>query len=71
MRRIEGVVVLRLTIERSGTLADAAIAESSGSPVLDEAALEMVRRAVPLPPLPQGEAVERVVMLVPVTYKLG
>jgi len=71
LRRIEGVVVLRLTIERSGRLAEAAVAESSGSPLLDDAALAMARRAAPMPPLPRGEGVERVVMLVPIAFRLG
>lgn len=70
LRRIEGVVVLRLTIERDGRLAEVTVAETSGSPILDEAALEMARRAAPLPPLPQSEAVERVVMLVPIAFRL-
>lgn len=71
LRRIEGVVVLRLTIERSGRLAEAAVAESSGSPLLDDAALAMARRAAPMPPLPRGGGVERVVMLVPIAFRLG
>lgn len=71
LRRIEGVVVLRLTIERGGRLLEVAVAESSGSPLLDDAALDMARRAAPMPPLPQGEGVERVVMLVPITYRLS
>src|SRR5262245_28344772 len=47
-----GKVMLQFEIDRSGRLLKASVKESSGIADLDHAALEMLKRASPLPPPP-------------------
>ena len=51
---LEGRVVVAFTVEADGRLARVRVVESSGSELLDEAALEAVRQAAPFPPFPDG-----------------
>ncbi|MGK0674668.1 MAG: TonB family protein [Halothiobacillaceae bacterium] len=51
---LEGRVVVAFTVEADGRLAGVRVVESSGSELLDEAALEAVRKAAPFPPFPDG-----------------
>ncbi len=54
-----GTVELRVSVRSGGIAQTAELARASGHPVLDEAALEMVRRALPataIPPALQGQA---------------
>jgi protein TonB len=50
--RLAGVVVVTYRIGRDGTLLSKEVSSSSGSPVLDDAALSTVDRAAPFPPIP-------------------
>jgi len=50
--RAAGDVRVTFTVTASGGLAGVRIASSSGSPDLDKAALAIVRRAAPFPPIP-------------------
>lgn len=50
--REQGTAALRFTVDRSGKVLTYSLAKSSGFPVLDEATLEMIRLAQPLPPVP-------------------
>jgi protein TonB len=50
--RIYGTLQMTVVIDRSGTLMDAVIERSSGSPVLDRAARRIVKLAAPYPPFP-------------------
>jgi TonB family protein len=52
----EGAVMLLFTVNRRGSVTTAQIVSSSGSPVLDEEALAMIKRAQPFPPLPDRKA---------------
>lgn len=51
-KRIRGEVHVRFTVSRSGSVGSVRLARSSGSPILDKAALETVRRAAPFPAIP-------------------
>lgn len=51
-KRIRGEVHVRFTVSRSGDVSSVQVSRSSGSPVLDNAALDAVRRAAPLPSIP-------------------
>jgi protein TonB len=53
-RGIKGKVRVRFTVDRLGQVVEAEVVESSGSPILDEEAVALVRRAGPFPPLPDG-----------------
>ncbi len=69
-RAIEGRVKLELVIRREGSASPGKILQSSGHDILDEAALEMVERAAPFEPLPEELGVERLELVVPVSYTL-
>ena len=54
--RLRGEVHVAFTVTGGGGVAGARVVRSSGYPMLDEAALETVRRAAPFPPIPDGRA---------------
>jgi protein TonB len=70
LRRLEGVVTLRLVLKASGAVADVALVKGSGHDTLDEAGLGMVARARPLPAMPAEMGRERLVLTVPVRFGL-
>jgi len=51
-RRLGGQVVVSVGVRRDGTVESTRILRSSGTPVLDEGVLRMVKLAEPFPPLP-------------------
>ncbi|MBD8889925.1 energy transducer TonB [Roseibium litorale] len=51
-KRITGEVYVSFTVKQSGQLSNVSVIRSSGSDILDKAALETVRRASPFPPIP-------------------
>ncbi|MFP4327088.1 MAG: energy transducer TonB, partial [Paracoccaceae bacterium] len=53
-RGASGTVVIRITVGRDGSLRDLALARSSGSAALDDAALRAVKSARRFPPAPEG-----------------
>ncbi|MGC2855213.1 energy transducer TonB [Novispirillum sp. DQ9] len=67
-RRQEGVVEVAFTLDRDGRVLRASLRESSGHRLLDEEALEMLRRAEPLPPPPPEMAGDRIDLVVPVRF---
>ncbi|WP_422367452.1 energy transducer TonB [Pelagibius sp.] len=67
-RRQEGVVLLFIAIDREGRVLEARIEQSSGRDVLDQAALDMLERAAPLPPVPDDMPQQRLEMVVPVQF---
>lgn len=66
----EGRVVVRMRIDRAGNVRYVAIEQSAGLAVFDEAALDMIQRANPVPAVPQdypaGNLVE---FLIPISFK--
>jgi len=51
---LRGEVQVSFTVSASGGVGGIRVVSSSGSPVLDKAAVETVRRAAPFPPIPDG-----------------
>jgi periplasmic protein TonB len=51
-RRQEGTALIRFTIEAGGTLTGYHVLTTSGSQLLDEGALAVIRAAAPYPPFP-------------------
>lgn len=51
---VEGRASVAFTLDRSGQVTFVSLASSSGSTILDQATLAMVRRATPFPPMPDG-----------------
>ncbi|HVW54335.1 MAG TPA: TonB family protein [Rhizobiaceae bacterium] len=51
-RRLRGVAEVRFVVSSGGNVGGIQLVVSSGSPILDQAALEAVKRAAPFPPIP-------------------
>ncbi|WP_369812187.1 TonB family protein [Janthinobacterium sp. SUN211] len=66
----QGVVYLRCRIDRDGQVLAAAIERSSGSAALDQAALDTLQRAAPLPRIPK-ERPEPLELSIPVEFSIG
>ena len=66
----EGRAVIRMRIDRAGNVRYYAIEQSSGMAALDDAALDMIRRANPVPAVPENyPAANLVEFLIPITFK--
>jgi len=66
----QGTAVVGLSLSADGKVKDISIIESSGRDILDEAALNMVRRASPLPRAPEGLRGTARTVRVPIVFKL-
>lgn len=64
---LTGTATVTFTITASGGVGRASLAKSSGHRILDQAALDMVARAAPFPPLPAG-AGNSITITVPVRF---
>jgi protein TonB len=69
-RRQEGLVQVAFTVDQGGRVTSSRVSRSSGVPALDEAALEMVRRASPVPAPPPEIASSALRLAVPVDFSL-
>jgi protein TonB len=65
----EGHVAVRFTVDKSGRVVDAAIVSPSGSTLLDEAALGLLRQAM-LPPFPPDMTQARITITTTMRYSL-
>ncbi len=66
----QGTVTLRLQIDRTGAMRYSAIEQSSGNALIDAAALAIVRRANPMPPVPADFPPGNLIgILLPITFK--
>ncbi|MCO5072437.1 MAG: TonB family protein [Rhizobiaceae bacterium] len=66
--RDTGQAAVRFSIDPTGRVLAASLARSSGNGALDQAAIEMVRRASPVPPPPPAIARSRLTLTVPVRF---
>jgi pilus assembly protein CpaC len=64
-----GQTLLRLHVMRTGSLADAVVAQSSGLPALDRAALEAAVRQAPYPPFPSELRQQELWLDMPVLFQ--
>lgn len=64
-----GRAIVRFSILRSGAAGAVSLASSSGNSVIDQAALAMVRRAAPFPPLPREYGPPAMPLTVPVAFR--
>jgi periplasmic protein TonB len=67
-RGLQGVVSLAFTIDRHGGVVSSQIVKSSGSAVLDAEALDLIKRAAPLPPPPADIPDGDLSFLVPIRF---
>jgi protein TonB len=63
-----GVVMVHLIVRRDGRLDLLEIGKSSGYDLLDEAATNMVRKAQPLPPIPDRMHADRADGVLPIAF---
>lgn len=68
--RLQGTVQVLFAMRRDGTVLDIRIKTSSGVTILDKEAVETIRRAQPLPPIP-SELPGRLNILLPVAFDLS
>ncbi len=66
--RVRGTAVVRFKVDAKGNLLSYAIKKSSGSKVLDRAALDAVRRSAPFPEFPEGVVKKPLVVTVPFRF---
>ncbi|MBQ9394741.1 MAG: energy transducer TonB [Proteobacteria bacterium] len=69
-RRMTGTVWLLVEVRRDGSLISVEIAESSGFPMLDDAAISSVKDSVPVPPFPENITAETKKLRIPYVFKL-
>jgi periplasmic protein TonB len=67
-RGLQGVVSLVFTIDRHGGVVSSRIVKSSGSTILDAEALDLIKRAAPLPPPPADVADSDLSFVVPIRF---
>ena len=67
-RGVQGVVSLAFNIDRHGNLVSSRIVKSSGSALLDAAALDLIKRAAPFPPPPAEIADSELSFVVPIRF---
>jgi len=66
--RVQGTVVVRFTVGPQGELISREVTESSGSKVLDDAAMASIDRAAPFPPMPVEANAGPLVVSVPFKF---
>ena len=67
-KNLSGIVQISFTIAKNGSVSGVQIARSSGHQILDQAALDMVRRASPMPKFPSDIRVAKMTLQVPVRF---
>ncbi len=69
-KKTEGKVYLRFVVESSGKVSDIAVAKSSGSEILDEAAVSLIKELGTLPSFPRDVPQKNWSMYLPLEYQL-
>lgn len=69
MQGLEGIVVVKTTIDSDGGLVDAVVTKSSGYGALDEDALKLMHRVCPIR-LPQDLGKSQITVLIPIRYRI-
>jgi TonB family protein len=67
----DGKVMLQFAIDRTGRVLEASVKQSSGIADLDRQAIEMLRRASPLPPPPDFVRGQRLKFMLPIVFRDG
>lgn len=70
MRGWQGLIIIELQLNPQGGLIYSQIKKSSGYDVLDQEALEMIKRASPFPQPPEALRTKNFTVLVPISFKL-
>lgn len=70
MGRVSGTAMIHFVMDSEGKVLSFELATSSGSAALDEEALALIRRAQPLPSLPEGFPTRTLDAVVPIDFRL-
>ena len=70
-RHVQGRVVIHFISDGAGNLVSFEIVNSSGHPILDDAALALMRQAQKIPPIPADLHIAHLNANVPITYVLS
>ncbi|WP_274425708.1 energy transducer TonB [Chelativorans sp. YIM 93263] len=65
----EGEVHVAFTVTRNGGVGNIRVVRGSGAPILDDAAIETVRRAAPFPAIPPGAGRDSWAFTVPLAFR--
>lgn len=65
---LRGTATVRFTVARNGAVSGVSLARSSGHTLLDQAALDMVHRAAPMPKVPEDIRGSKLSFTVPVRF---
>jgi protein TonB len=68
--RQQGIVTVRFTVSRDGSVSAVSIKRSSGHDLLDQATLELLQRVAPLPRMPASMQRDSVTLSLPIDYSL-
>ncbi|MFD0986388.1 energy transducer TonB family protein [Methyloligella solikamskensis] len=68
--RFAGTVLVRFTVNRNGELIFREIKKSSGSKVLDEAAIASIERSAPFPAIPKDWGNQKFTLVVPYNFSV-
>jgi TonB family protein len=68
---IQGTAMVTFTLTRDGSLLDPRIVKSAGDEDLDQAALETLKKAQPLPKIPQSMTDDKLKLTLPIIYRLS
>ncbi|WP_319531782.1 energy transducer TonB [uncultured Cohaesibacter sp.] len=67
-KREKGTAVIRFVVASNGGLSGLRLVRSSGSGALDQAALDMAKRAAPFPPIPAGTGKQSITFTLPISF---
>ncbi len=69
-RKAQGIVTVKFGIRRNGEIFATSVKSTSGHKALDDAALQMLADASPLPPLPASIKKDQIHLVIPIEYSL-
>jgi protein TonB len=69
--KMTGIVTVEFTLDRRGQVLSSRVMHSSGSAVLDEEAVALLRRAAPLPTPPQEVPPEGIPLALPIHFRMN
>ncbi len=69
-RREQGVVLMRITLDRAGNVLAMTMERTSGYPDLDAEAAAWIKRATPLPPIPPDISGDHANLVIPLRFTL-